>query len=168
MADAGVRTHGEAVLGFVGLLDLLGVEGDVEGFEGLEVDGGEFGGDGCGEHSLAELGGEVVEGGVVGAVDHFVGTGGLLVNVKCGVCWVWDLQRCAVFDAECGSGDYHCSAVLSGCSDQMLEKLDGLLVRANDGNVEWLVRVVDSLDQLRRFAHWQNIRGKLGRSQRLW
>ena len=72
MTDAGVGTHGEAVLGFVGLLDLLGVEGDVEGFEGVEVYGWEFGGDGCGEHALADFWGEVVEGCVVGAVDHFV------------------------------------------------------------------------------------------------
>ena len=88
MADAGVGTHGEAVLRLVGLLDLLGVERDVERFEGVEVDGWEFCGNGCGEHALADFWGEVVEGCVVGAVDHFVCAGEVLVNVvhiECGM-----------------------------------------------------------------------------------
>ena len=87
MADAGVGTHGEAVLRLVGLLDLLGVERDVERFEGVQVDCWELGGDGCGEHALADFWGEVVEGCVVGAVNHFVGAEGLLVNVMYVVCW---------------------------------------------------------------------------------
>lgn len=101
MADAGVGTHGEAVLRLVGLLHLLGVERDVERFEGVEVDGWEFCGDGCGEHALADFWGEVVEGCVVGAVDHLVGAEGLLVNAMYVVCLDSNLQRCTIFDAEC-------------------------------------------------------------------
>ena len=70
---ARVRAHGEAVEALVGLGHLLRVEGDVEGFERVQVHGGELGGDAGGEHFLADFGGQVGEG--WGGVDYFAGAG---------------------------------------------------------------------------------------------
>lgn len=50
-------------------------------------------------------------------------------------------------------------------SDQVLEEFDGFLVCADDGDVEWLGGVVDSLDQFLRSVHGHDGRGEFGRGQ---